>query len=161
MTQLQICHVRSATEQPDVTLNSTWSTTEQPHGLPQSNPMLTCQWSATEQPHVDMPIPMWMQPWIQQLNRGTLPPWEIHVDFKKGMWWVMPHELSDAILQTWSTGAKQVSFVWDWEATRQGSYCPDGEGTSISRYMIDFETMLQRNLDNDRTRKVKVVGVLR
>lgn len=44
--------------------------------------------------------------------------------------------------------------------TRQGSYQPNGENTSINRYIIDFDTMYQRNIDNGRTRKVKVVFVL-
>ena len=88
-------------------------------------------------------------------------PWEIHVDFNNDMWWAMPHELSDSILEKWTNGAQQVSFIWDWQATRKGSYQPNGTDTSINRYIIDFDTMHQRNIDNDSTRKVKVVCVLR
>jgi hypothetical protein len=83
------------------------------------------------------------------------------VDFNNGMWWAMPHDLSDPILEQWLIGAQQVSFIWDWNNTRRGSYQLDGADTSINRYIIDFDTMLQRNLDNDRTRKVKVVCVIR
>ena len=100
------------------------------------------------------------------MNLGTLPlvtqmQWEIHVEFKNGMWWAMPHELSDAILHQWNNGTQEVSFIWDWQATRPGSFQPDGAETSINRYIIDFDTMYQRNVDNKRTRKVKVVCVLR
>ena len=84
---------------------------------------------------------------------------EIHVEFNHGKWWAMPQVLSDAILQQWSNGAQEVSFVWDWHSTRQGSYQPNGEHTSVNRYIIDFDTMDQRNIDNGRTRKVKVVFV--
>ena len=103
---------------------------------------------------------------VHAMNLGTLPSvsqlkWEIHVDFNKGMWWAMPHDLPDPILDKWINAAQQVSFVWDWEETRRGSYRPDGADTSLNRYIIDFETMRQRNLDNDRTRIVKVVCVLR
>ena len=87
--------------------------------------------------------------------------WEIHVDFNNGMWWAMPQILSDSILEQWVNGAQQVSFIWDWQATRKGSYQPNGADTSINRYIIDFDTMHQRNVDNGRTRKVKVVCVLR
>ena len=87
--------------------------------------------------------------------------WEIHVDFNNGMWWAMPHYLSDPILKEWMKGAQQVSFVWDWGETRKGSYRPDGAETSHNRYIIDFDSMQQRNIDNDRTRTVKVVAVLR
>ena len=86
---------------------------------------------------------------------------EIHMEFNNGMWWAMPHQLSDAILQQWRNGAQQVSFVWDWGNTRAGSFELHGEETSINRYIIDFNTLRQRNIDNDRTRRVKVVHVLR
>ena len=83
------------------------------------------------------------------------------VDFNNDMWWAMPHELSDSILEKWTNGAQQVSFIWDWKAARKGSYQPDGAETSINRYIIDFDTMYQRNVDNNRMPKIKVVGVLR
>ena len=123
--------------------------------------------SATEQPDVAMDSTLAVQTGpARQTDLGTLPSvnelkWEIHVDFNNGIWWAMPHDLSDRILDQWINGAQQVSFVWDWEETRRGSYRPDGAETSLNRYIIDFETMRQRNLDNDRTRIVKVVCVLR
>ena len=103
---------------------------------------------------------------LSNWNDGQLPSvaqlqWEIHVEFNKGMWWAMPHELSDSILQQWTRGTDQVSVIWDWKTTRAGSYRLNGEETSINRYIIDFDTMYQRNIDNGRTRKVKVVCVLR
>ena len=58
-------------------------------------------------------------------------------------------------------GAVQVSFVWDWEDTRTGSYQCNGEETSRSRYIIKFQTMLQRNTDKNRTRRVQVVCIRR
>jgi hypothetical protein len=86
---------------------------------------------------------------------------EIHVAFNNGMWWAMPHELSNGILEQWHNGAQEVSFIWDWHGTRPGSYQTDGANTSLNRYIIDFGTMQQRNIDNNRTRRVKVVYVLR
>ena len=103
----------------------------------------------------DSTLAMEMWPGVPQRK------WEIHVDFHKNMWWAMPHELSDSILEKWTNGARQVSFIWDWASSRKGSYQPNGADTSINRYIIDFDTMLQRNIDNDRYRKVKVVCVLR
>ena len=38
---------------------------------------------------------------------------EIHVEFNNGMWWAMPHVLSDGLLEQWLSGAQQVSFIWD------------------------------------------------
>ena len=85
----------------------------------------------------------------------------IQVAFNNGMWWTMPQELSTGILAEWRDGAQQVSFVWDWQTSREGSYAPDGATTSLNRYLIDFTTMHQRNIDNDRTRRVRVVHVVR
>ena len=85
---------------------------------------------------------------------------EIHVEFNNGMWWAMPHDLSDGILNQLLNGAQQVSFVWNWEETRRGSYQPDGAETSLNRYLIDFDIMQQRDLDNNRARKAKVAQVL-
>ena len=134
---------RSATEQPDIAMDFIVSRT--------ADQLL--QRTGTTGP-------------VNAMNLGTLPlvtqmKWEILVDFNNGMGWAMPHELSDSILEQWTSGAQQVSFIWDWQATRKGSYQPDGEDTSINRYIIDFDTMHQRNMDNDRTRRVKVVCVLR
>ena len=99
---------------------------------------------------------------IHVLNTKTLylNIWELQVKFNNGMWWTMPYYLSGPILELWTKGAQLVSYIWDWKDTRKGSYRPDGADTSINRYMIDFDTMYQRNLDNGRTRKVKVVFVL-
>ena len=141
----------SATEQPDVDMDSSLA-------APAGQPGLTG--SATEQPDPAMdsglagparPPNAWSILTLQ---------WEIRVSFNNDMWWAMPRELSDPILEQWHHGAQTVSFVWDWQTTRKGSYKPDGEETSISRYMIDFDKMEQTNLDNGRTRKVQVVGVL-
>ena len=155
---------RSATEQPDVDMDSSLAV---PAGLP--GPI----GSATEQPDpaMDSGLAVPARPTVSTgpvyaMNHGTLPlatqlKWEIHVSFHNDMWWAMPHELSDSILQQWHHGAQQVSFIWDWKTTRKGSYQPDGAETSISRYIIDFDTMQQRNLDNNRIRKVRVVDVLR
>ena len=85
---------------------------------------------------------------------------EILVEFNHDMWWMMPAELSTDILSEWQNGSTQVSFVWDWRETRIGSFQLDGECTSLSRYIIDFQTMLQRNIDNNRTRRIKVVSII-
>ena len=133
---------RSATEQPDVAMDSSLAVPAGP----------ARQIDSTGSVHA--------------MNLGTLPSvsqlqWEVHVDFNNGMWWAMPHDLSDPILDQWINGAQQVSFVWDWEETRRGSYRPDVAETSLNRYIIDFDIMRQRNFDNDGTRIVKVVCVCR
>ena len=68
--------------------------------------------SATEQSVAVMDV-MGTQGMLQS-NPGTYmlsPLLEIHVEFNNGMWWAMPHELSDGILNQYNNGAQQVSFV--------------------------------------------------
>lgn len=146
----------SATEQLDVDMDSSLPA---PAGQPGPTG------SATEQPYSKNDSGLGNCPArppdaIVLVPHGTLK-WEIRVSFNNDMWWAMPHELSDPILQEWQQGAQQVSFIWDWKNARKGSYQPDGAETSINRYIIDFDTMQQRNTDNNRIRKVQVVGVLR
>ena len=120
--------------------------------------------SATEQPDAAMHFTLDVQ---SEVNANMLATpvanlkWEIHVEFTNGMWRAMPYELSDPIVRAWIHGVQLVSYVWDWGNTRTGSYRPNGADTTFNRYTIDFDTMLQRNIDNDRTRTVKVVCVQR
>ena len=99
------------------------------------------------------------------VDPGMLPPpregkFEIHVQFNHGMWWAMPRELSEQLLEVWRGGENQGSYVWDWGGARLGSYVdPEGEATSLNRYVIDFAPMRQRNTDNDRTRAIRIVQV--
>ena len=86
---------------------------------------------------------------------------EIHVEFNHGKWWHVPYYLSDPILAEWMNGNQQVSFVWDWENSRKGSFVLGGVATSIDRYIMDFNKMQQTNIDNNRTRRIKVVSVIR
>ena len=100
------------------------------------------------------------------VDPGMLPPpregkFEIHVQFNHGMWWAMPRELSEQLLEVWRGGENQGSYVWDWGGARLGSYVdPEGEATSLNRYVIDFAAMRQRNSDNNRTRAIRIVQVL-
>ena len=81
--------------------------------------------SATEQPDVDMHSTLAVQSEVYAKMLATpvaYTKWEIHVEFTNGMWWAMPHDLSDAIVTQWTHGAQRVSYVWDWEDTRTGPY---------------------------------------
>ena len=127
------------TEQPDTAL-ATGSATDQPH-------------VAMDQNDAHPPNPV-----EDAIQNGEL---EMHVAFNNGMWWAMPSDLANGIVYEWLNGSHEVSFIWDWGETRPGSFCPDGEVTSINRYIIDFRSMQQRNTDNGRTRAVKLVRVLR
>ena len=120
--------------------------------------------SATEQPDVAMHSTLAVQSEVYAKMLATPVAdmkWEIHVEYPRGMWWAMPHELSDPIVNAWTHGAQLASYVWAWGNTRTGSYRPNDADTTFNRYTIDFGTMLQRNSDNGRARKVKVVCVLR
>ena len=88
--------------------------------------------------------------------------WEIHVEFANDMWWAMPHELSERILNEWKQGCREVSFVWN-GGKRRVTTLHERLVTTLhpDAYTINFETMKQRNDDSRNMRTVKVVAVLR
>ena len=105
-------------------------------------------------------------PDVAAAANATLQPadgnFEIHVKFNNHMWWAMPRDLSDGLLDLWRSGENKVSYVWNWEGTRPGSYVtPDGEQTAYNRCTIDFTTMQQRNSDSGRVRAIKIVRVVK
>ena len=83
----------------------------------------------------------------------------VEVAFRNGMWWSMPQWMSEPILARMRDGDEGVSFVWDWEDTRIGSFRLDDQETRISRYVINFTTMTQTNSDNQRTRSIRIAYV--
>ena len=74
---------------------------------------------------------------------------ELHVQDTNGMWWPMPLDLSDRLLEGWCSGETiPVLYVGDWEGAR-------------ACYRIDFARMRRRNSltkCEDRIKIVKVVG---
>ena len=94
--------------------------------------------------------------------------WEIQVEQSDGMWWTIPYWLSNPILQELQMATPRISYIWDWKWSnwnnpRKGSYKPDGQTTTINRYIINFDTMYQKNIDkpDKGDRKVKIVSVIR
>ena len=80
----------------------------------------------------------------------------IEVSFRNGMWWSLPSEMSAQLYEKFTSG-ENAGYTWDWGDAREGSWRPDGECTSINRYIIDFTTMTQTNIDNKRKRSVRIV----
>ena len=87
---------------------------------------------------------------------------ELDVKDTNGMWWPMPLDLSDRLLEGWCSGEnRKVLYVGDWEGVRAGSYVrPDGEETSFNVYSIDFATMRQRKFPTKCEYRIKIVEVL-
>ena len=84
----------------------------------------------------------------------------LEVAFSNGMWWSLPQFLSQKIYDVYVHG-NNAAYTWDWGSKRSGSYVdPEGQSTSINRYTIDFDEMLQTNIDNNRKRSVRWVWVL-
>ena len=83
----------------------------------------------------------------------------IEIAFKNGMWWALPQEMSQALYDKYLANETDIGYTWDWGDSRSGSWKHDDEETSINRYLIDFEAGLQRNIDNNRHRTMRVVWV--
>ena len=83
----------------------------------------------------------------------------LEVAFPNDMWWSLPPFLSQTIYDVYARG-NNAAYTWDWGNKRNGSYVdPEGQSTSINRYTIDFDEMLQTNSDNKRKRSVRWVWV--
>ena len=82
--------------------------------------------------------------------------WQVEMG---GWWWDSPSEMSAAITAAKAAGSTHAVYTWDWDTFRPGAWRPNDEETSISRYEICFATMLQRNIDNERQRRVRLAWV--
>ena len=83
----------------------------------------------------------------------------IEIAYKHGIWWALPEETSQLLYNKHLANEEDIGYVWNWGDSRYGSWKPDDAETSINRYLIDFEAGLQRNIDNNRHRTMRVVWV--
>ena len=84
----------------------------------------------------------------------------IEVSFGNDSWWQLPGEIADLIFITVRAGADLISFTYDWGYERENNYrLADGTLTMLSRYMLDFTTMQQRDLDTGRIRTFRVIHI--
>ena len=87
---------------------------------------------------------------------ATVPIFE--VAFQHGKWWSMPADLSQHLYEKYMNN-EDGGYTWDWGDSYEGSWRPDEGVTHINRYIIDFQTWEQRNIDNHRRRSVRLVWV--
>ena len=83
----------------------------------------------------------------------------MEVAFNFDKWRSIPEEMSRQLYEKYMSGQDAV-YTWDWGPDgRRGSWQPDDMETSINRYVIDFVSMVQTNIDNSRKRSVRIVWV--
>ena len=83
----------------------------------------------------------------------------IEVAFSNGMWWALPQDMSQKLYDKYRADEVNIGYTWDWGDSRIGSWKHDDEDTSINRYLLDFEAGIQRNIDNNRHRTMRIVWV--
>ena len=100
------------------------------------------------------------------LTRRAMPPSDgdllvpsLEVSYRNDMWRALPKNTSSDLYALFRQGYEGGSYVWDWKDSRTGTWTQNVNTTSISRYLIDFRSMEQRNIDNDRRRSVRFVFV--
>ena len=84
----------------------------------------------------------------------------IEIAYGAAMWWSLPAPMSKELYDKYLAGEQDIGYTWDWGYSRSGSWSPEGEQTSINRYLLDFNCMEQGNIDNNRTRSFRIVWVL-
>ena len=81
----------------------------------------------------------------------------VEVAFPYDQWWSIPKELSQGLVEKMREG-QNAGYTWDWgENGRVGSWKHDEQETSINRYILDFVTMTQTNIDSGRKRSIRIV----
>ena len=83
------------------------------------------------------------------------------VEVQYGVFWrSLPLEISRQLYERKQQG-EDAGYSWDWgEEGRAGTWEPEGPGgpeTIINRYMIEWVQILQRNIDTERRRSVRIV----
>ena len=72
----------------------------------------------------------------------------------------MPRAEAAVIVHAWQRGDAGMLYWWKWPSAEfhRGTYFDEGVPTGLSRYIIDFGIMLQRNADTHKIHKVKMVA---
>jgi hypothetical protein len=77
------------------------------------------------------------------------------------MWWALPADKSADLMRQFrsiGSGPKVVRFDWEWPAGKHGTKRGlDGEATNSSSYILDFDHLMQRNMDTHFKRKFRVI----
>ena len=77
------------------------------------------------------------------------------------LWWDIPVAISVELERLRGSGYDEATYVYDWGKKRNGNYLDPitAEVTTLSRYSIDFRTKMQRNLDSESMREVRLVYI--
>ena len=93
---------------------------------------------------------------ILVLQRAAYTP-IIEIAFRNGKWWSLPAPMSQQLYDKYIANEQNIGYTWDWGDPHTGSRSPEGEETSINRYSLDFNSMEQTNMDNNRKRSFCIV----
>ena len=73
-------------------------------------------------------------------------------------WWQLPKVHAECVFgQLIYRDTTLAKYAWCWGDTREGSWRAQ-TGYNINRYQIDFENLMQLNIDNGRMRKIRLEG---
>jgi len=83
----------------------------------------------------------------------------VEVAYRHGQWWSIAGEIAQMILEKMRNGENAL-YTYDWGPDgREGSWRPEGQNTTINRYVIDFNSMTQMNLDSKHMRSIRIAYV--
>ena len=66
------------------------------------------------------------------------------VSFDNNLWWAIPAHTSKQIYEQYVNN-QDAGYTWDWGSSRAGSWQPDGEETTINRYIMGAAKPRQRS----------------
>ena len=98
--------------------------------------------------------PVRTETFMSERDRGKVPVIEVASTY--GMWWAFPQDLSQQLYEMYQEGnSTKCSYIWDSRDSSLGAWMPE----KIHRFEIDFETGIQRDIDNNHCRTMRVVWV--
>ena len=81
------------------------------------------------------------------------------VAYRHGQWWTIAPEIAQMIFEKMRNGENAL-YTYDWGPDgREGSWRPEGQNTTINRYVIDFNSLTQMNIDNQSMRSIRIAYV--
>ena len=86
------------------------------------------------------------------------------------MWWQLPKEMSDDLVTRYQANESEIGYTWHWESGSgytwhggeqgYGSWRRDNEtSTAISKYVMNFETWKQTDIDTQLKRAFRIVWI--
>ena len=82
----------------------------------------------------------------------------VEVAFGCDKWWSLPQELSAKLYDRYVSG-HPAKYAWQGQEPFQYRNIPSSDTDDVNRYVIDFNTSVQTNMDDLCERSIRIIWV--